>query len=76
VELKNLQPNATYNFRVETGQGQGSAGGEVESQKVLGFKITAQGCTSAAQSTAPLIKGSRRILLNYERKERRYGAHK
>jgi len=43
VELKNLQPNATYNFRVETGQGQGTSGGEVESQKVLSFKTTAQG---------------------------------
>jgi hypothetical protein len=33
VELKNLQPNTTYYFRVETGQAQGT-GGEVESERV------------------------------------------
>ena len=36
VELKNLQPNTTYYFRVETGQAQGT-GGEVESETVQSF---------------------------------------
>jgi phosphodiesterase/alkaline phosphatase D-like protein len=36
VELKNLQPNTTYYFRVETGQAQGT-GGQVESQNVQSF---------------------------------------
>jgi len=36
VELKNLQPNTTYYFLVETGQAQGT-GGEVESQTVQSF---------------------------------------
>ncbi len=43
VELRNLQPNTTYYFRVETGQAQGTQGAEVESQKVMSFKTTAQG---------------------------------
>ena len=37
VELKNLQPNTTYYFTVETGQAKGT-GGEVESQKVQSFR--------------------------------------
>lgn len=37
VELKNLQPNTTYYFSVETGQAKGT-GGEVESQKVQSFR--------------------------------------
>ncbi len=43
VELKNLKPDTTYYFRVETGQAQGTQGGEIESQKVMSFKTTAQG---------------------------------
>lgn len=43
VELKNLQPNTTYYFRVETGQAQGTGGAEVESQKVMSFKTPAAG---------------------------------
>ena len=37
VELKNLQPNTTYYFIVETGQARGT-GGEVESQQVQSFR--------------------------------------
>lgn len=37
VELKNLQPNTTYYFTVETGQAKGT-GGEVESQRVQSFR--------------------------------------
>jgi phosphodiesterase/alkaline phosphatase D-like protein len=43
VELRNLQPNTTYYFRVETGQAQGTQGAEVESPKALSFKTTAAG---------------------------------
>jgi phosphodiesterase/alkaline phosphatase D-like protein len=45
VQLKNLQPNTTYYFRVETGQAQGTGGAEVESNKVMSFKTPAQGAT-------------------------------
>ncbi len=41
VELKNLQPNTTYYFRVETGQAQGT-GGQVESQNVQTFTTKPQ----------------------------------
>jgi phosphodiesterase/alkaline phosphatase D-like protein len=37
VELKNLQPNTTYYYRVETGQAQGT-GGEVQSQSLQSFR--------------------------------------
>lgn len=43
VEIKNLLPNTTYYFRVETGQAQGTGGAEVESQKVMSFKTPAAG---------------------------------
>ena len=36
VQLKNLQPNTTYYFQVETGQAQGT-GGEVQSQNIQTF---------------------------------------
>jgi phosphodiesterase/alkaline phosphatase D-like protein len=41
VQLNNLQPNATYYFRVESSPGQGR--GEAESPGVLSFKTVAQG---------------------------------
>jgi hypothetical protein len=41
VQIKNLQPNTTYYFEVESGQARG--GSEVESQGVLSFRTVAQG---------------------------------
>lgn len=41
VEIKNLQPNTTYYFQVESGQARG--GSEAESQGVLSFKTVASG---------------------------------
>ena len=43
VELRNLQPNTTYYFNVETGQAEGTGGAEVEGQKTMSFKTPAQG---------------------------------
>ena len=43
VELRNLQPNTTYYFDVETGQAQGTGGAEVESQRTMSFKTPAHG---------------------------------
>lgn len=43
VELRNLQPNTTYYFNVETGQAQGTGGAEVESQRTMSFKTPAPG---------------------------------
>jgi phosphodiesterase/alkaline phosphatase D-like protein len=43
VQLKNLQPNTTYYFRVETGQAAGTGGAEVEGNKVMSFKTPAPG---------------------------------
>lgn len=54
VELKNLQPNTTYYYRVETGQAQGMGGADIESQKVMSFKTTGQSSPStAAQNQKP-----------------------
>ncbi len=41
VQIKGLQPNATYYFQVESGQGRG--GSEAESQGVMSFKTVAPG---------------------------------
>ncbi len=41
VQIKGLQPNTTYYFQVESGQGRG--GSEAESQGVMSFKTVAQG---------------------------------
>lgn len=46
VELKNLQPNTTYYYKVETGQAQGMGGADTESEKVMSFKTTGQGSSS------------------------------
>lgn len=43
VELRNLQPNTTYYFTVETGQAQGTGGADVESQRTMSFKTPSQG---------------------------------
>ena len=43
VELRSLRPNTTYYFSVETGQAQGTAGAEVESQRTMSFKTAAHG---------------------------------
>lgn len=41
VQIKNLQPNTTYYFQVESGEGRG--GSEAENQGVLSFKTVAKG---------------------------------
>ena len=41
VQIKGLQPNTTYYFQVESGQGRG--GSEAESQGVMSFKTVGQG---------------------------------
>ena len=38
VELRNLRPNTTYYFRVETGQTRGGNGAAVETQGVISFR--------------------------------------
>jgi len=43
VELKDLKPNTTYYFRVETGQTEGTGGAEVEGHKIMSFKTPAPG---------------------------------
>jgi len=43
VELRNLQPNTTYYFRVETGQTRGGNGAAVETAGVISFQTTPQG---------------------------------
>jgi purple acid phosphatase-like protein len=43
VELRNLQPNTTYYFSVETGQAQGTGGADVASQRTMSFKTPAHG---------------------------------
>jgi len=43
VELRNLQPNTTYYFRVETGQTRGGNGTAVETQGVISFRTQPQG---------------------------------
>jgi phosphodiesterase/alkaline phosphatase D-like protein len=48
VELRNLQPNTTYYFNVETGQAQGTAGAEVESQRTMSFKTPPQSAPAEA----------------------------
>lgn len=43
VELRNLQPNTTYYFSVETGQAEGTGGAEIESPKSMSFKTPPAG---------------------------------
>jgi phosphodiesterase/alkaline phosphatase D-like protein len=43
VELRNLQPNTTYYFRVETGQTRGGNGAAVETQGVINFRTQPEG---------------------------------
>ena len=43
AELRNLQPDTTYYFRVETGQAQGNHGGEIETQRVMSFRTVPLG---------------------------------
>jgi len=43
VELRNLRPNTTYYFRVETGQTRGGNGAAVETQGVISFRTQPEG---------------------------------
>jgi phosphodiesterase/alkaline phosphatase D-like protein len=43
VELRNLQPNTTYYFRVETGQTRHGNGEAVETQGAISFRTQPQG---------------------------------
>jgi phosphodiesterase/alkaline phosphatase D-like protein len=43
VELRNLRPNTTYYFRVETGQTRGGNGAAVETQGVISFQTQPEG---------------------------------
>ncbi|GEM_PF-1808856 len=52
VDIKNLKPNTTYYFEVESGQARG--GSEAESQGVLSFKTVAQG-QPAAKNQKPVL---------------------
>ena len=43
VELRNLRPNTTYYFRVETGQTRGGNGAAVDTQGVISFRTQPEG---------------------------------
>ncbi|HZQ24983.1 MAG TPA: fibronectin type III domain-containing protein [Terriglobales bacterium] len=50
VTIRDLKPNTTYYFNVETGQAQGTGGAEVDSSKVMSFKTSGEAPTQAKNS--------------------------
>jgi phosphodiesterase/alkaline phosphatase D-like protein len=55
VKIRNLQPNTTYYFRIETGQARGGHGQEVESYSLRSFTTTPRGA-EPLRDVAPRIQ--------------------
>ena len=49
VKIRNLQPNMTYFFRIETGQARGGHGQETETVRPLAFTTTPRGAQPLRQ---------------------------